>query len=56
MFQRAALCDFDRFKLRKARQIRNKLRTDAFFRLKKKTKKVKTGDAAKKSTKKAAKK
>ncbi|KAM0729024.1 Large ribosomal subunit protein eL14 [Formica fusca] len=54
--KRAALCDFDRFKLRKARQIRNKLRTDAFFRLKKKTKKVKTGDAAKKSTKKAAKK
>ncbi|KYN43049.1 hypothetical protein ALC56_02529, partial [Trachymyrmex septentrionalis] len=28
--------DFDCFKLHKARQIRNKLRTDAFYRLKKK--------------------
>ncbi|XP_072761962.1 large ribosomal subunit protein eL14 [Anoplolepis gracilipes] len=54
--KRAALCDFDRFKLRKARQIRNKLRTDAFYRLKKKTKKTKTGAAVKKSTKKAEKK
>ncbi|XP_043473349.1 60S ribosomal protein L14 [Leptopilina heterotoma] len=32
--KRAALSDFDRFKLRKAKQIRNKLRTSAFFRLK----------------------
>lgn len=55
LFQRAELSDFDRFKLRKARQIRNKLRTDAFYRLKKKTKKVKTGDSIVKSTKKAEK-
>ncbi|XP_024887346.1 60S ribosomal protein L14 [Temnothorax curvispinosus] len=56
--KRAELSDFDRFKLRKARQIRNKLRTDAFHRLKKKTKKakVKAGDAASKSAKKAEKK
>jgi len=32
------------------------LRTDAFYRLKKKTKKVKAGDAANKSAKKAEKK
>ncbi|KAG5328740.1 RL14 protein, partial [Acromyrmex charruanus] len=54
--KRAELSDFDRFKLRKARQIRNKLRTDAFYRLKKKTKKVKAGDATSKSAKKAEKK
>ncbi|KAG5339257.1 RL14 protein, partial [Acromyrmex charruanus] len=34
--KRAELNDFDRFKLHKARQIRNKLRSDAFYRLKKK--------------------
>nr|AAX62470.1 ribosomal protein L14 [Lysiphlebus testaceipes] len=33
--KRAAMSDFDRFKLGKARQIRNKIRTDCFFRLKK---------------------
>jgi len=55
LFQRAELSDFDRFKLRKARQIRNKLRTDAFYRLKKKTKKVKAGDVTSKSAKKAEK-
>ncbi|KAL6265136.1 60S ribosomal protein L14 [Pogonomyrmex barbatus] len=53
--KRAELSDFDRFKLRKARQIRNKLRTNAFNRLRKKTKKVKAGDAASKSVKKAEK-
>ncbi|XP_051166555.1 60S ribosomal protein L14 [Leptopilina boulardi] len=36
--KRAALSDFDRFKLRKAKQIRNKLRTSAFFRLKRQAK------------------
>ncbi|XP_066596065.1 large ribosomal subunit protein eL14 [Prorops nasuta] len=53
--KRAALSDFDRFKLRKAKQIRNKLRTDAFFRLKRKSKKAKNvvGDEpAKKAVKK----
>ncbi|KAL0099278.1 hypothetical protein PUN28_020092 [Cardiocondyla obscurior] len=54
--KRAELSDFDRFKLRKARQIRNKLRKDAFNRLKKKVKKVKAGGAASKSVKKAEKK
>ncbi|KYN13579.1 60S ribosomal protein L14 [Trachymyrmex cornetzi] len=39
--KRAELNDFDRFKLRKARQIRNKLRTDAFYRLKKGSKSTK---------------
>ncbi|KAK2584009.1 hypothetical protein KPH14_006466 [Odynerus spinipes] len=53
--KRAALSDFDRFKLRKARQIRNKLRTDAFYRLKKSTKKSKATGASK-ATKKAEKK
>lgn len=46
LFQRAALSDFDRFKLRKARQRRNKLRTNAFYKLKKKAKKIKTSAAA----------
>ncbi|XP_034195802.1 ribosomal protein L14 isoform X2 [Osmia lignaria lignaria] len=50
--KRLELSDFDRFKLRKARQIRNKLRTDAFYRLKKKVKKVKTTGANKKVEKK----
>jgi len=49
------LSDFDRFKLRKARQIRNSLRTDAFFRLKKKIKKAKTAGAASKSAEKVEK-
>ncbi|XP_011167596.1 60S ribosomal protein L14 [Solenopsis invicta] len=55
--KRAQLSDFDRFKLRKARQIRNKLRTNAFFRLKKKAKKGKAGkaDEASKSAKKVEK-
>lgn len=34
------LSDFDRFKLRKARQIRNKMRTNIFYRLKKNVKKT----------------
>ncbi|XP_046736841.1 60S ribosomal protein L14 [Diprion similis] len=37
--KRAALSDFDRFKLRKARQVRNKLRTHAFLKIKKKSRK-----------------
>ncbi|CAL7949029.1 unnamed protein product [Xylocopa violacea] len=50
--KRLQLSDFDRFKLRKARQIRNKLRTDAFYRLKKKVKKdVKAVTANKKEKK-----
>jgi hypothetical protein len=42
------MTDFDRFKLRKARQIRNKIRTLAYYRLKKRAAK----DRAKKSTQK----
>ncbi|XP_043286791.1 60S ribosomal protein L14 [Venturia canescens] len=55
--KRAALSDFDRFKLRKARQIRNKLRTDAFYRLKSVSKKSKAaaGSKAKGTAKPAAK-
>ncbi|KAH0569118.1 60S ribosomal protein L14 isoform X3 [Cotesia glomerata] len=49
--KRLTLSDFDRFKLRKARQIRNKLRSDAFFRLKKVSKKTKKGAATKDSKK-----
>ncbi|XP_020293534.1 60S ribosomal protein L14 [Pseudomyrmex gracilis] len=37
--KRAALSDFDRFKLRKARQMRNRLRTAAFYKLRAKTRK-----------------
>ncbi|EFN78938.1 60S ribosomal protein L14 [Harpegnathos saltator] len=44
--KRAELSDFDRFKLRKARQIRNRMRTEAFYKLKK-AKKAKTSDAKK---------
>jgi hypothetical protein len=40
------MTDFDRFKLRKARQIRNKIRTLAYYRLKKRA----TKERAKKST------
>ncbi|KAF3423183.1 hypothetical protein E2986_02940 [Frieseomelitta varia] len=50
--KRLELSDFDRFKLRKAKQIRNKLRTDVFYRLKKKVKKAKTTSASKKAEKK----
>ncbi|XP_076749732.1 ribosomal protein L14 isoform X2 [Xylocopa sonorina] len=50
--KRLQLSDFDRFKLRKARQIRNKLRTDAFYRLKKKVKKDTKALAANKKEKK----
>ncbi|XP_076280926.1 ribosomal protein L14 isoform X2 [Lasioglossum baleicum] len=50
--KRLELGDFDRFKLRKARQIRNKLRTDVFYRLKKKVKKAKAAGANKKVEKK----
>lgn len=50
--KRAQLSDFDRFKLRKARQIRNKLRTDAFNRLRRKPKKVADKDADAKDKKK----
>ncbi|XP_033216532.1 60S ribosomal protein L14 [Belonocnema kinseyi] len=39
--KRAALSDFDRFKLRKAKQVRNKLRTAAFYGLKRLAKKSK---------------
>lgn len=55
-FQRAALSDFDRFKLRKARQVRNKLRTVAFLRIKKKSKKgaKATATAPKAAVKKSA--
>lgn len=53
--KRAALSDFDRFKLRKARQIRNSLRTDAYRRLENKAKKSKVTDASK-ATKKTEKK
>lgn len=42
------MTDFDRFKLRKARQIRNKIRTLAYYRLKKRAAK----DRARKSTQK----
>ncbi|XP_012264905.1 60S ribosomal protein L14 [Athalia rosae] len=52
--KRAALSDFDRFKLRKARQVRNKLRTNAFLRIKKKSKK--DAKAATTASKPAAKK
>ncbi|XP_014470629.1 PREDICTED: 60S ribosomal protein L14 isoform X2 [Dinoponera quadriceps] len=44
--KRAELSDFDRFKLRKARQMRNRMRTEAFYKLKK-AKKAKTSDAKK---------
>ncbi|XP_018312727.1 60S ribosomal protein L14 [Mycetomoellerius zeteki] len=50
--KRTELNDFDRFKLRKVRQI-NKLRTDAFYRFTKR--KIKADDAASKSMKKAEK-
>ncbi|XP_031828483.1 ribosomal protein L14 [Nomia melanderi] len=50
--KRLELSDFDRFKLRKARQIRNKLRTDVFYRLKKKVKKAKATGGNKKVEKK----
>ncbi|XP_076245250.1 ribosomal protein L14 isoform X2 [Calliopsis andreniformis] len=50
--KRVTLSDFDRFKLRKARQIRNRLKTDAFYRLKKKVKKAKAAAATKKAEKK----
>ena len=45
------MTDFDRFKLRKARQIRNKIRTDAFFRLKKRSRKADVKKSAEKKTK-----
>lgn len=35
LLQRAALTDFDRFKLRKARQRRNKIRTQVFYTMRK---------------------
>ncbi|XP_057326273.1 60S ribosomal protein L14 isoform X2 [Microplitis mediator] len=54
--KRLTLSDFDRFKLRKARQMRNKFRTDAFYRLKKATKKSKKGAPAAKDSKKTEKK
>ncbi|XP_015121423.1 60S ribosomal protein L14 [Diachasma alloeum] len=51
--KRAELSDFDRFKLRKARQVRNKLRTEAFFTLKRSIKKkAKPAKGAAKTTKK----
>ncbi|XP_076181537.1 ribosomal protein L14 isoform X2 [Ptiloglossa arizonensis] len=45
--KRLELSDFDRFKLRKARQMRNKFRTDVFYRLKKKVKKAKSAGGKK---------
>jgi hypothetical protein len=42
------MTDFDRFKLRKARQIRNKIRTLTYYRLRKRAAK----ERAKKSTEK----
>ncbi|CAK9813475.1 60S ribosomal protein L14 [Anthophora plagiata] len=39
--KRMELSDFDRFKLRRAKRIRNKLRTDVFYRLKKRAIKAK---------------
>ncbi|OAD62953.1 Mesoderm posterior protein 2 [Eufriesea mexicana] len=50
--ERLELSDFDRFKLRKARQIRNRLRTDVFYRLKKKAKKAKAAGTSEKVEKK----
>ncbi|OAD62955.1 60S ribosomal protein L14 [Eufriesea mexicana] len=50
--KRLELSDFDRFKLRKARQIRNRLRTDVFYRLKKKAKKAKAAGTSEKVEKK----
>ncbi|KAK9501200.1 hypothetical protein O3M35_002271 [Rhynocoris fuscipes] len=53
--KRLALTDFDRFKLRHARSVRNKLRTSAFLYLKKQAKKeAASGAAAKKPEKKKA--
>ena len=46
------MSDFDRFKLRRAKSIRNKIRTQAFFRLKKKVNnKKKPADKAAKTAK-----
>ncbi|XP_034950719.1 60S ribosomal protein L14 isoform X2 [Chelonus insularis] len=51
--KRLAMSDFDRFKLRKARQIRNKIRTQAFYALKRGLKKARKAKlTAKKSEKK----
>ncbi|XP_076626069.1 ribosomal protein L14 [Colletes latitarsis] len=50
--KRMELSDFDRFKLRKARQMRNKFRTDVFYRLKKKVNKKKKSAGGKKKEKK----
>lgn len=62
-FQRAALTDFDRFKLRRARERRNKVRSLAYYKLKKaasrngtlygKKKMAKGGDKPKPKPKKA---
>lgn len=53
--KRRSMTDFDRFKLRKARQIRNKIRTVAYYRLKKRAAKdkakKKTGEKTKKEPK-----
>ncbi|XP_012280659.1 60S ribosomal protein L14 [Orussus abietinus] len=56
--KRVSLSDFDRFKIRKAKQIRNKMRTEAFLRLRKKARKaktLKTSETAKKTVKQTAK-
>jgi len=42
------MTDFDRFKLRKARQIRNKIRTLAYYRLKKRAAKERAKKSAEK--------
>ncbi|OXU25442.1 hypothetical protein TSAR_015705, partial [Trichomalopsis sarcophagae] len=54
--KRLELSDFDRFKLRRAKRVRNVLRTNAFFKLKKSTKKDKVAKTSKatKPAKKAA--
>ncbi|XP_014220371.1 60S ribosomal protein L14 [Trichogramma pretiosum] len=44
--KRAALSDYDRFKLRRAKRVRNAIRTEAFYRLKKAAKKAKANKAA----------
>ncbi|KAJ9581975.1 hypothetical protein L9F63_003665 [Diploptera punctata] len=49
--KRRAMTDFDRFKLRKARQMRNKIRTVAYYKLKRSAVKEKAKTDDKKSKK-----
>ncbi|XP_066998422.1 large ribosomal subunit protein eL14 [Anabrus simplex] len=48
--KRSEMNDFDRFKLRKARQLRNKIRSQAYYRLKKRASKEGTLYGRKKQT------